>query len=126
MIPVPCFKLLSNKQGDFTAEDAERFPDQRTPVLHRHPRDGRELLLMGSELSVFEDLEEQPDPETTQSLFQHVLSPEWMYFHQYMPGDVIIWDNLQTLHKAMPFVNDGCDVRLLWRAQAQVTEAFQW
>lgn len=111
---------------DFTAEDAERYPDQRTPVLHRHPRDGRELLLMGSELSVFEDQEHQPDVETTQSLFKHALSPQWMYFHQYRPGDVIIWDNLQTLHKAMPFVNDGSDCRLLWRAQARVTEAFQW
>ena len=111
---------------DFTMEDAKRYPDQRTPVLHRHPRDGRELLLMGSELSVFEDQEHQPDVETTRSLFQHVLAPQWMYFHQYRPGDVIIWDNLQTLHKAMPFVNDGSDCRLLWRAQAQVTEAFQW
>jgi len=111
---------------DFTAEDAEKYPDQRTPVLYQHPRDGRELLLMGSELSVFEDEEHQPDAETTQSLFQHVLSSQWTYFHQYQPGDVIIWDNLQTLHKAMPFVNDGSDCRLLWRAQARVTEAFQW
>ena len=111
---------------DFTAEDAERYPDQRIPVLHRHPRDGREVLLMGSELSIFEDLDHQPDPETTQSLFQHVLNPQWMYYHQYKPGDVIIWDNLQTLHKALPFVNDGSDCRLLWRAQARVTAAFQW
>ena len=110
---------------DFTAEDAERFPDQWTPVLHRHPRDGRELLLMGSELSVLQD-QKQPDPETTKALFQHVLSPRWMYFHQYKPGDVIIWDNLQTLHKALPFINDGSDSRLLWRAQARVTEAFPW
>eukprot|EP00438_Fugacium_kawagutii_P003688 Skav206828 [mRNA] locus=scaffold3672:96095:96760:+ [translate_table: standard] len=111
---------------DFTAEDAERYPDQRIPVLHPHPRDGRELLLMGSELSVFEDHNHQPDVDTTQALFQHVLSPQWMYFHEYKPGDVIIWDNLQTLHKAMPFVNDGSDCRLLWRAQARVTEAFSW
>lgn len=111
---------------DFTAEDAERYPDQRVPVLHRHPRDGREVLLMGSELSIFEDLDHEPDPETTQSLFQHVLNPQWMYYHQYKPGDVIIWDNLQTLHKALPFVNDGSDCRLLWRAQARVTAAFQW
>ncbi|CAJ1386716.1 unnamed protein product [Effrenium voratum] len=111
---------------DFTAEDAERYPDQRMPVLHLHPRDGRELLLMGSELSIFEDQQNQPDVETTQALFQHVLSAQWMYFHQYRPGDVIIWDNLQTLHKALPFVNDGSDCRLLWRAQARVTEAFPW
>lgn len=111
---------------DFTKEDAERYPDQRTTVLHRHPRDGRELLLMGSELSIFEDHQHIPDVETTQALFKHVLSPEYMYFHEYRPGDVIIWDNLQTLHKAMPFENDGSDCRLLWRAQARVSGAFQW
>ena len=111
---------------DFTREDAERYPEQRTKVLHRHPRDGREVLLMGSELSIFEDQQQKADVETTKALFQHVLSPQYMYFHEYRPGDVIIWDNLQTLHKAMPFKNDGSECRLLWRAQARVTGAFHW
>jgi len=112
---------------NFSDEDARRFPDQVMPVVHPHPRDGRQTLLMGSELSVFEDQKlHQPDAHTTRLLFDHVLSPQWTYLHQYKPGDVIIWDNLQTLHRALPYLNDGSECRLLWRSQAKVTPAFNW
>jgi taurine dioxygenase len=42
------------------------------------------------------------------------------YFHAWDVGDVIIWDNTQTLHHAMPYKNDGTAKRELYRTQARL------
>jgi hypothetical protein len=33
---------------------------------------------------------------------------------------VIVWDNTQTLHHAMPYTNDGTAKRELYRTQARI------
>ena len=34
-------------------------------------------------------------------------------------GDVLVWDNTQTLHHSMPYDNDGANRRELYRTQAR-------
>ena len=33
-------------------------------------------------------------------LVEHVSRPEFCYFHQWRKGDLVVWDNRATLHKA--------------------------
>jgi taurine dioxygenase/alpha-ketoglutarate-dependent 2,4-dichlorophenoxyacetate dioxygenase len=33
-------------------------------------------------------------------LVEHVSRPEFCYFHQWEKGDLVVWDNRTTLHKA--------------------------
>ena len=40
-------------------------------------------------------------------LLAHATSPSFQYFHAWEAGDVLIWDNSQTLHQSMPYDNDG-------------------
>ena len=40
-------------------------------------------------------------------LLEHATSPSFTYFHAWEAGDVLIWDNSQTLHQSMPYDNDG-------------------
>ena len=53
-------------------------------------------------------------------LLTHATSPSFTYFHAWSPGDVIVWDNTQTLHHAMPYVNDGTTRREFYRTQARL------
>ena len=53
-------------------------------------------------------------------LLAHATGPSFTYFHAWSAGDVIVWDNTQTLHHAMPYRNDGRAERELYRTQARV------
>ena len=37
------------------------------------------------------------------ALVEHVSKPEFCYFHKWRKGDLVIWDNRVTLHKAEPY-----------------------
>ena len=54
-------------------------------------------------------------------LLMHATSPSYTYFHAWNVGDVIIWDNTQTLHHAMPYHNDGTVKRELYRTQSRLS-----
>jgi taurine dioxygenase len=55
-------------------------------------------------------------------LLTHATSPSFTYFHAWQVGDVIVWDNTQTLHHAMPYKNDGSAIRELYRTQARLRD----
>ncbi len=58
------------------------------------------------------------DPEATQDLLdellEHLLKPEFIYVHPWRMGDLLIWDNRASLHKAGTDF-DASQLRLLYR-----------
>ena len=57
------------------------------------------------------------DPEDSQALLQDLMNrlirPEFIYSHSWRVGDIFLWDNRQSLHKAM-FDYDPAEHRLLY------------
>ena len=53
-------------------------------------------------------------------LLAHATSPAFQYFHAWEAGDVVVWDNSQTLHQSMPYDNDGHARREYYRSQARI------
>jgi alpha-ketoglutarate-dependent taurine dioxygenase len=41
--------------------------------------------------------------------------PEFVYRHEWQPGDLVIWDNTGTMHRALPY--DADSGRLMYRTQ---------
>jgi taurine dioxygenase len=39
-------------------------------------------------------------------LFELGTRPEFVYRHQWQPGDMVFWDNRSTMHLATPFPQD--------------------
>mmetsp|Transcript_8193 Transcript_8193/g.18405 ORF Transcript_8193/g.18405 Transcript_8193/m.18405 type:complete len:248 (-) Transcript_8193:48-791(-) len=110
--------------GDFkkgTEEDLAAFPDAQHPILDHHTLDGGPQLYVGSPHMAVSGLE---TPEAGRALLDmllmHATSPSYTYFHAWDVGDVIIWDNTQTLHHSMPYNNDGTARRELYRTQSRV------
>ena len=55
-------------------------------------------------------------------LREHCTQPQFVYRHQWSVGDLVIWDNTGTLHRARPYnPNSG---RLLNRTKLQGEEPF--
>ena len=104
-----------------TEEDLAAFPDAKHPLLDVHALDGGPSLFVGSPHMKVTGLE---SPEAgkgiLEMLLSHATSPAFTYFHSWTPGDVIVWDNTQTLHHAMPYKNDGTAERELYRTQARL------
>ena len=104
-----------------TPEDLNAFPNASHSVLDTHVLDGGPLLYVGSPHMTVTGLE---SPEAGKALLNmlllHATSPAFTYFHAWDAGDVIVWDNVQTLHHAMPYNNDGAAKRELYRTQARL------
>jgi len=47
-------------------------------------------------------------------LMEHATQPEFVYRHAWQIGDLVIWDNRATMHRARPF-DDGTYRRELRR-----------
>jgi taurine dioxygenase len=80
-------------------EDLAAFPDAEHNILDVHSLDGGPLLYVGSPHMTLSGLE---SPEAGRALLDmllvHATSPAFTYFHSWDVGDVIVWDNTQTLH----------------------------
>ena len=67
------------------------------------PRSKRRSLYLASHASRIVDW---PVPEgrlLLRDLIEHATQPEFVYRHQWRVGDLVIWDNRATMHRARPF-----------------------
>ena len=104
-----------------TEEDLSEFPTAQHPILDIHSIDHGPMLYVGSPHMKVNGLEsEEAGRALLDMLLIHATSPAYTYFHAWDVGDVIVWDNTQTLHHAMPYNNDGTTKRELYRTQARL------
>ena len=77
------------------------FPPVSHPLVIRHPATGRRCLYVSEGYtSSIEGLPADEGEALLQTLCTHVERPEFRYRHSWSPGDLVIWDNLATLHRA--------------------------
>ena len=85
-------------------KDAPKFnvpPDIAQPLVRQHPKTGRNFLYLSEGLSV--EIVGLPDDEgqaLIHELLTHATQPRFMYQHAWRPGDLVIWDNYSSIHKA--------------------------
>ncbi len=99
-------QLYSRRLIGFTNfTDEER--DRMKPVLQRlvrvHPDTGRKSLYLASHAG---EIVGWPTPEAMlllSDLTFHATQREFVYKHQWRKGDLVIWDNRRTMHRARPF-----------------------
>ena len=81
--------------------------DGRPPVAHpvflRHPITGRHVLYANPGYTVrIEGLPQAESDDLLRFLFEHQLQPRYRHAHHWREGDVLMWDDLVTLHNAVP------------------------
>ncbi|MEU8950011.1 TauD/TfdA family dioxygenase [Streptomyces sp. NPDC048489] len=106
----------SGGQSSIAVGSLAATPEVVHPLVLTHPVTGARSLLLGPMvISGISTLAEQESRALLEELLEHTTSAPYVYSHRWEQGDLVVWDNLATLHTASP-----CDSsrhrRLLYRA----------
>jgi alpha-ketoglutarate-dependent 2,4-dichlorophenoxyacetate dioxygenase len=97
---------------DFTDEERARFAPVRQRLVRTHPVTGRKSLYLSSHAG---SIVGWPVPEARaflRDLVEHGTQRQFVYAHRWTVGDLVMWDNRQTMHRARPFpANEPRDMR---------------
>ena len=88
---------------EFSADEAEALKGAVHPLIRTLPRSGRRSLYVASHAS---RIMEWPVPEgrlLLKDLIEHATQRQFVYRHAWRVGDLVIWDNRATMHRATPF-----------------------
>jgi alpha-ketoglutarate-dependent 2,4-dichlorophenoxyacetate dioxygenase len=88
---------------EFSETEAERLSGAVHPLVRTNPRTGRKSLYVASHASRIIDW---PVPEgrlLLRELIEHAIQPQFTYRHHWQFGDLVIWDNLATMHKGIRY-----------------------
>ncbi len=97
---------------DLTEEEQQRFAPVRQTLIRTHPVTGRKSLYLASHAG---GIVGWPVPEARiflRDLIEHATQRQFVHVHKWRVGDLVIWDNRQTMHRARPFpVKEARDMR---------------
>ena len=94
------------------------------PVVLSHPITGRPVLYVNPGYAMrINDLEPAESDRWLEFLFQHQLQEKFRYRHIWQEGDVLMWDNLGTIHNAVADYLPH-EHRLIRRCQVMATRFF--
>jgi alpha-ketoglutarate-dependent 2,4-dichlorophenoxyacetate dioxygenase len=88
---------------DFTPDERERFKPVRQRLVRVHPKTRRRSLYLSSHAGTIVGW---PDPEAKaflMDLTEAATQREFVYAHKWRVGDLVMWDNRRTMHRARPF-----------------------
>ena len=88
---------------EFSGQELEILKGAVHPLVRTLPRTRRRSLYVASHASRIIDW---PVPEgrlLLHELMEHATRPEFVYRHGWRVGDLVIWDNRATMHRARPF-----------------------
>jgi alpha-ketoglutarate-dependent 2,4-dichlorophenoxyacetate dioxygenase len=97
---------------DLTEEERVRFKPVRQRLVRTHPSTGRKSLYLASHAG---SIVGWPVPEARcflRDLTEHATQRQFVYAHRWTVGDLVMWDNRRTMHRARPFpVHEPRDMR---------------
>jgi alpha-ketoglutarate-dependent taurine dioxygenase len=117
----------SNSAAYPNASEAEaagwrRAPPATQPLVWGH-ENGRKSLMLGISASHIEGMHPADSYDLLGRLRQHMAQPKFVYTHEWRMGDLVVWNNTGTMHRARPF-DPGAE-RLLLRFTIEGEEAIR-
>jgi taurine dioxygenase len=112
------------KRGPLTQEQYAKAPDRDQPMVRTHPKTGRKSLYISEGHSAgIVGLADSEAKALLAELCAFSTQPQFVYEHQWRVGDLVVWDNAATVHKAT-FDYKLPQRRLLHRCTVEGTEPF--
>ena len=107
-----------------TPEQRRLKPPVSHPIFLDHPITGERVLYANPGYAIrINELSEAESDEMLAFLFEHQLQPRYRYLHRWTEGDVLLWDDIGTLHNAQ--ADYGPDEhRLIKRCQVMADRVF--
>jgi alpha-ketoglutarate-dependent 2,4-dichlorophenoxyacetate dioxygenase len=79
------------------------MPPARHPVVRTVADSGRESLYLGAHVTHIVDWQQPDSDEFIRAINGHIAAPQFRYVHRWRVGDLLVWDNRCTLHRATPY-----------------------
>ncbi len=90
-------------------------PPVEHPLVRTHPPTGRRGIYIGGHVDRIVGLWDDESAELIARLMTHMTQPQFVYEHTWQPGDLLIWDNRATLHRATEY-DTARESRIMRRA----------
>ncbi len=84
----------------------DQYPPKVHPLVWTH-KTGRKSLLCGVSADYIEGMDLEEGRALLEQLDAHCTQDEYVYSHEWQLGDLLIWDNTVSLHRAAPYTPDG-------------------
>jgi alpha-ketoglutarate-dependent 2,4-dichlorophenoxyacetate dioxygenase len=88
---------------DFSETAREGLPPVRQVLVRSHPVSGRKALYLASHASHVIGWPNDKGRALLDELVAFSTRPEFIHEHEWREGDLIIWDNRGTMHRALPY-----------------------
>ena len=123
------WEKMRSREGSRRAPLSEAQRKAKPPVSHpvflTHPLTGKKVLYANPGYAVrINELPEKESEEMLEVLFAHQLQPKYLYTSRWEEGDVLVWEDVGTIHSAV--ADYGPDEhRLVKRCQVMANRYFR-
>lgn len=101
------YRMMASEDKErppLTAEQLAQVPDVVHPVVRTHPQTGRRALFVNEGFTIgLVDMPEDEGKALLEKLFKHSEQPAHVYRHRWKAGDLVMWDNRCTMHRATEY-----------------------
>lgn len=113
-----------SQRGPLTPEQRAKRPPVSQPIFRTHPITGRTILYCNPGYAVRVDgLPQAESDELLEVLFAHQAKDKYFYAHHWAEGDLLMWDNIGTVHNAVPDYRPD-EPRYIRRVQVMATKDY--
>ncbi|MBU2531612.1 MAG: TauD/TfdA family dioxygenase [Alphaproteobacteria bacterium] len=112
-------------RGPLTDEQRAKKPPVPHPIFLTHPITGTKVLYCNPGYATrIVGMDENESDDTLNFLFEHQLQEKYQYAHQWTEGDVLMWENIGTLHNAISDYGPD-EPRYIRRCQIMADKVFE-
>jgi len=87
--------------------DAWNSHEPKEHPLVWHHRDGRKSLILSTSGNKVVGLDDEESQALLERLMAWATQPQFVYRHQWQVGDIVMWNNTGTMHRAMHYPEDS-------------------
>jgi alpha-ketoglutarate-dependent 2,4-dichlorophenoxyacetate dioxygenase len=92
--------------ADISDEEIEERPCAKHPLVHVHRGSGRKTLFIAAHTMDVEGMDKAEGRALIKQLIEHCTQPQYTFSVKWNVGDMVIWDNLCSMHKGGEYAYD--------------------
>ena len=113
-----------SQRAPLTPEQRAKKPPVSQPIFRTHPITGRTILYCNPGYATrIDGMEQRESDELLEFLFAHQEKPEYFYAHKWAEEQVLMWDNIGTVHNAVADYRPD-EPRYMRRVQVMATKDY--
>ncbi|MEK9671831.1 MAG: TauD/TfdA family dioxygenase [Rhodospirillaceae bacterium] len=87
-----------------TEEELQQWQDVEHPIARTHPETGKKAIYVNEGFTGrIVGLSDNESRDLLEKLFEHTTQDQFIYRHKWRQGDVVMWDNRCTMHRATDY-----------------------